>query len=230
MGRQSKKTIPKYDVRNPSDFSELIFFLDGYRVMQYTEFTYIEKMVKEGRLGNKFKEEWDSIKKLLMKMAALPSDMKHLIRLAKLQQIMVFISNITYPLVLLLIAILFFMTWGKDFENIRQITSALGYVSMPVIVLILTAKIGPILISKRISDELKKHREKNLERYITYENQVKEIVQELISSLSYELKKRTGNTEKNRFKVFNTDYVGIRIVRGQGLFRKFYEVEISNND
>jgi hypothetical protein len=77
---------------------------------------------------------------------------------------------------------------------------------------------------------LKKHREKNLERYITYENQVKEIVQELISSLSYELKKRTGNTEKNRFKVFNTDYVGIRIVRGQGLFRKFYEVEISNND
>jgi hypothetical protein len=232
MGRPTKKIIPKYDVRDPNDFSELIFFLDSYRVLQYTEFAYIEKMVNEGRLGNRFKEDWDSIKKLLTKMATLPRDMRHLIGLAKIQQIMNFISNITYPLVLLLLAVLFFMTWGRNFESTRQITSILGYVSVPIIATILTAKIVPIFIGKRISDELRRHREKNLERYQTYENQIKNIVQELINSLSYELKKRARSNKENRLiiRVFNTDYYGIRIIRGQSWFRKFYEVELAHDD
>lgn len=233
MGRFSRRVVPRYDVGDPHDFAELIFFLDGYRVLQYTEPAYIEKMVKEGRLGRRFKEEWDFVKRLLMKMAALPPEVRHLVGWAKIQQVMNFISGVTYPLVLALLAVLFFMTFGRDYEGVRQITGILGYVSIPILGLVLTAKIAPLFIGKKISDELQRYRQRNLDRYQGYENQIKEIVQDLIHSLAYKVRRqklREPEEASSRgfiLRVFNIDYDGIKVVKGVGRFRKFFEVELT---
>jgi len=234
MGRYGKRVVPRYDVKEPQDFAELIFFLDSYRVLQYTELTYIEKMVREGRLGMRFKEEWDSVRRLLIKMAGLPHEIRHILGWAKLQNMMNFVGSVTYPLVLLLLAILFFMTWGREYEGVKQITGILGYVSIPILGLVVTAKVAPLFIGKKISDELQRYRERNLEKFQSYENQIKEIVQDLIHSLAYEARRRKlrpkseeTSAPKLTLRVFNTDYEGIRVVKGAGRFRKFFEVELT---
>lgn len=234
---------PKYDVKDPDDFSELIIFLDGYRVHHYEEPKWIERLVKAGRLGYRFRQEWDDVKHMLHKMAALPKSMHHLLRLAKLQSFVRFLGYLVSAFTFALMGISLFFFWGRNPEGLQTLVTILSYAAIPLVSFILLASVGPPYLGHRIYKELDRYRTQNPERFREFEARLKTLVQDLIDSLSNEINRRRLEEKKEEkgdqkrgkfqqksskgeftFELFNPDYDGIQIRRKPRWLRKYYSV------
>lgn len=242
--KSRKGFIPKYDVKDPDDFSELIIFLDGYRVHHYEEPKWIERMVKAGRLGYRFRQEWDEVKHMLHKMAALPKSMHHLLRWAKLQSFLRLLGYLVSTFTFALMGLSLFFFWGKNPEGVQVLVTILTYAAIPLISLILLASVGPPYLGQRIYKELDRYRAQNPERFREFETRLKTLVQDLIDSLSDEVNRRRleegrekgGNHKRDSkprqksdkgeftFDLFNPDYDGIQVRRKPRRLRKYFSV------
>ncbi len=228
----------------------MIVLLDGYRSLNYADPRRIEGLIQQGRLGKRLREDWWEIRKILNKLAALPSNLRYLTTLAKIQNYLRAVSQLISAAVLLIVAAFFFFYWGRNPEAAKQITDILTYIAPPLIAMLAVAKIAPFIISSKISKALENYRRENLERFVELENRIKVIVQQLIDSLSYETMKRKRAAEKRRnpqqeeeggiseerrwlelkFDLMNIDYRGIKVVKWPGKIKKYYTVMIDVGD
>jgi predicted PurR-regulated permease PerM len=174
----------RYDITNFPVFSEFIFLLDSYRVQQYTELKWADKVIEEGKMGFYFKRDWEEIRKTLTKMARVPAELHYLLNWAKYQNMFKFIGNIISTVMLLIFALSVFFAFARD-RSLFTAFANLIVILLPVVVIgLFVSFAGPPIISRKIYQRLSEYRAKNKEQFEKWEAQIKFIVQNLILSAS----------------------------------------------
>lgn len=186
-----------YTVKSLETLKDLIFLIDGYRVHHYEEIRWVERAVKAGDLGWKFRQDWDGIKRILTKTATLPKPLSHLFKWAKIQVYIRFIGLVVSTLTMLLLGVTFFFQWGRMPGGMSLIATTLGYIAVPLIISIMVSFLGPPLIARKIDRELSEYRQKNPRRFRIFDLRLKATAQNLIDSLVHQVKtSKMGDKER----------------------------------
>jgi hypothetical protein len=182
---QSSLKQPKYDLKDAQAAADAIFFFDSYRIHQYTEPKWIERATEAGRLGYTFRREWNDIKRIIIKLAKVPSSLMHVMNWAKYQNYVRMLGNVMATIVLVLFGFGAFFYYGRNQSSALLIGQLMTYIVPVVASGLIISYAGPIVIARRIDKELQSYRNQNPTRFVEAEAQLKVIVQDLIDSLAY---------------------------------------------
>ena len=193
-----KKSKPLlYDVRNIETLKSIIFLLDGYRIHHYEEISWVDRAVDRGDMGWRFRDDWHEIRKMLVDLATVPKSLLRVMKWADYQAILRLVGLISSTIVILMVGTTLFFYWGRQTANVTLITTILSYLSMPVIGMLVLSFAGPLLIARKINNELSNYREAHPEKFTRYVPRIREVVQTLIDSLVDAVKKGKGNPAKS---------------------------------
>jgi len=189
---QKKSERVVYDAKNLETLKSLIFMIDAYRIHHYEEIAWVDRAVERGDLGWRFRYEWDELRKILMDMATVPKSLLHLLKWANIQSYLKLIGLIMSTIMIGLVGISLFFFWGRQPGSLAWATTILSYVAVPLIAALIVSFAGPPLIARKIYRELTLYRDAHPEKFVKYEPRLKQIVQNLIDSLVYAVKKGRG--------------------------------------
>ncbi len=223
MSKKIKKegepiTIP--DKANEKVLINVIYILDSYRSCNFIEFSDTNSRIMKGDLGGRFRGFWLGLMKVFNKMARNPENIEGLDRLN-------YIRYFCFPLGTLLmlggvVSLLVLLVANIPISIITFIPLVLYLSSCAFFILGQWLKI-------KIGRKITEHYNANpdiLKKEITY---LKNLNQRLINQLIRVLKhKRAIDTrfklEKYKFRIFNSDYSKLNVLKSPGRFRKKYLV------
>lgn len=204
MEREIKKSKNRvYTINNLETLKNLIFLIDCYRVHHYEEIDWVDKAVKAGELGWGFRRDWKNIKRILMKMAALPKPLFHLSRWARIQEYVRFIGMIVSTFTMIVMGVTFFFFWGRKPGSVSLITTMLGYIAAPLIIAFVVSFLAPPLIARKIQGELSRYRQEHPKKFQIFDFHLKETVQILIDSFVHQAKTTRMRGEKQSESYFD---------------------------
>jgi hypothetical protein len=189
--KKSERVI--YDVKNIETLKSFIFLIDGYRIHHYEEIAWADRAVDRGDMGWRFRTEWDELRKILIDHATVPKSLLHLLKWADIQGYLKLIGLVMSTVVILLVGVSLFFFWGRQPVNLALTTTVLSYLAVPLIVMLVVSFAGPLWIARKIDGELSKYRKAHPEKFLRYEPQLKEAVQNLIDSLVEAVRKGKAN-------------------------------------
>jgi hypothetical protein len=188
----------RYDITNFQVFSEFVFLLDSYRVEQYTELKWADKVVEEGKMGYYFKNDWEEIRKILTKMARVPVELRYLLSWAKYQNMLRFIGNLISTVVVLIFGLGIFFAFSRNRVLYTEFANLIILLVPVIIVGLVISFAAPPIIARKIYTRLREYREKNLDQFLQWEGQIKAIVQNLILSASQQAKENKLKEEPDQ--------------------------------
>lgn len=202
-------------------FASLIILLDGYRVNRFEDLKWVDRAAGEGKFGRKFASQWDEVRKILCKMAAIPGYMSHLTKWVTIQTYLLLIGSIFSVTVSVLFVGVFlsYMTW-----KVVWLQKMLLYISVPAVIGMAAAFLGRPLISYKVAKEVDRYCADHPEKFGPLRLQVKDIVQKLISDFSKYIQIAGKDLNEHRIALYNVDYAGIKVVKKPTRFSKYYFV------
>ena len=193
-------TRKRYDFTDFGVFSEFVFLLDSYRVQQYTELKWADRVVDEGKMGYSFKRDWEEIRKILTKMARVPVELRYLLKWARYQQLLRFVGNIISTMMFLLFGLTVFFAFGGNRAVYSSLANVIVYLLPVVAGGLILAFVGPPIVARKIYRKLTEYRERNIGQFREWESQLKVVIQNLILSASQQARegklKDEGEKEK----------------------------------
>jgi len=222
LGKATKKDVfynlGKYP--NMSVLRGLIALIDGYLAYFFDDPDPYDRAIKQGALGKEFANEWKEIYKTLYKIAytlkRVPEIRKYIVAQGAFR-------SFSLPLTLTgaLLAI-FSMFPDVPVHPILLLIAAFMLATTGAIALILSWIAG-----KKVADAVDSYFKEHREKYKFKRAYLKSVVQKLLYSLAYYLKKDGVDLNKFKFKMFNSFYKGIIVLKRPKLFRKKYLVRFN---
>ena len=205
---------------NMSVLKGLISLIDGYLAYFFDDPDPFDYAIKRGALGKEFANEWREIYRTLYKIAytlkRIPEIRKYVVAQGTLR-------SLSLPLSLTggLLAI-FSIFASEPFNPLLMLIAGS---------LVATAGAGALILSwiagKRVAETIDKYFKEHKEKYKFKRTYLKKVVQKLLYSLAYYLKKEGTDLENFKFKMFNSFYEGIIVLKKPKLFRKKYIVKFN---
>lgn len=217
----AKRKKPKF--RREIDLktlTNLITLLDCYRIDRYVELDSMEKAIKDGKLG-RFDVRWKEIRRILYKIGSLPKLSATVDKLLKIRgrvKILATIGAYFFVFGLGVFILTFFDVCPEWLEH------TYAYIAMPSIIIIVGTRLADEYISRKIALEIEKLSKTHSKKFRFLRERLKEIAQELIDQLSSYIRNRNEDADKYDFDLYNTDYIGIKIIKSPGRLRKYYTV------
>jgi len=215
--QKTRKEKPFYDLgKNPdiNSIASLIALIDGYLANFFDDPDPYDRWIKQGALGREFAAEWRETYRTLYKIAKtikkIPEIQKYVVAQGALRSLSVPLT--LFAASLAIVSLLFTKPLG--FLMLAFIMASVGAVAL---VLSWTA-------GKKVADSIDNYFKVHYEKYKFKRAYLRNVVQKLIFSLAYYLKKKDMELERYRFKLFNAYYKGIRVLKKPKLFRKRYLV------
>jgi hypothetical protein len=187
------------------EVARMIALLDGYRSNHFDDFSRFEKIVKQGKLGRGFREEWDETKKNLLKLSG---SVKAIPEVASWARAHTAFRASTVILIILGFAIVFTQTalfW-------LYVGSGIFYGGIFVFALAWFA-------GMKVTKNLQRYFERHPKEYKSAKEFLKERAQELIFALRDHMKRQ--GIESRRLDLFNVDYQGITKPKKSLLTRRY---------
>jgi len=206
---------------SPDDLRKAIYLIDSYRAHLFYDISWIDKRVKEGKLGNRFKVRWKKLRKVMIKMASISNEIAGVRKLAKIQNYLEASWQIIVPLIVL-IAFLSVLA-PQSFSLIKGTTVYLTVIAFSSIILGL---VGRFIIGWKIGRKIEEHFLKNPEAHEFKIYEVRNAVQLLIDELRKFLKESNQNPSKHRIGLNFMDYKYVKMVKKPKPWRKYYIAEI----
>ena len=196
--------------------ANVISLLDGYRINYFRDYQWIVKADKERRLSRSFSEKWKAIRPVLDKMASVPRSSNVIVKLFKIQTYLR-IATYTSVAVFFGVAMLSIISYSSGGLAIMD---WLTYVSTIALVFIVGTFTGTPVINRMITAQVDKYVNSRPTKFMSHKAEIKETVQALIEDLSKMVRLYRQDPKRIRFNLFNTDYMGIEIVRKRGKIRR----------
>ena len=214
MKRKKQKTYGKVDLATLRDF---IVILDGYRVRDYTDTEFMDKAVVEGKLGSKFMENWKEIRKILIKMASSSASIPDVVKFIKIRDAIGFVSMILMTAAFVLVIL-----------QIALKQSILGFygefIYLSAFILLIVTIISRFLINRKIGLKIEKYHTENPEKFRNHLLRLREVVQDLLYSLSKHIKLSGGDPDDYKMRLYDVDYKRIKIIQEPDRWRRYYVV------
>jgi len=214
MKQEKQRTHGKVDLATLRDF---IVILDGYRARDYTDIEFMDKAVVEGKLGSKFVEDWKEIRKILIKMASSSASIPGVVKFIKIRDFIGFISMIFMTAAFTLV--IFQIALKKSFLGLYG-----EFVFLSTFILLIVSIISRFLINRKIGLKIEKYHAENPEKFRNHLLRLREVVQDLLYSLSKQIKLSGEDPEDYKMKFYNADYKRIKIVEEPDRWGKYYVV------
>jgi len=194
---------------------DLIEVLDGYRVYIYTDVEFIDKAVKEGKLGKGFMEEWREIRKTLKEMASSAASIPNVIKFMKIRETIGFISMllITTAFVLLIIQIALKVSPFGLFGDL---------IFSSAFILLIASIISRFLINRKIGLKIEAYYAEHHENFKDQRLRLRKITQDLLVRLSNYIKRFSEDENKYQIRLYNVDYKRITVIQEPDRWRKYY--------
>lgn len=214
MKRKEQKTYGTVDLATLRDF---VVILDGYRVHNYADIEFMDKAVVEGNLGSKFMEDWKEIRKILVKMASSSASIPGVLKFIKIRDAIGFISLIfmtaAFVLVILQIALK------------QRVLGLYGeFIYLSAFIFLIASIISRFLINRKVGLKIEKYHTENPEKFRTHLLRLREVVQDLLYSLSKHIKLSGGDPDDYKMRLYNADYKRIKIIQEPSRWRRYYVV------
>jgi len=200
--------------------TDLITFLDCYRVNRYVELDSMEKAVKSGKLG-KFDVDWREIRRILYKIAGLPKLSASINKVVKIRE--------GVKVVEIIVSCLFTFGLGifvlSYFEACPEwLEPAYVYVGLPALIALLGTRLTTEFINRKIALEIEVLSKSHPEKFRFLRARLRDMAQDFIHRLGKHIKDRHEDADKYTIDLYNTDYKGIKILKSPGTLRKHYTV------
>ncbi len=225
MSKSEKKKL-YYDLgKNPSIklLSGLISLIDGYLAYFFDDPDPFDQPIRKGAIGKEFANEWKTIYKTLYKMAytlkRLPEIKKYVFAQGALR-------SFSLPLTLMgAIFAIYSMFPGVPINPLFLLISGFALACIGAFFLIMSWYMG-----KKVAETIDKYFKDHREKYSIKRTYLRDVVQKLLYSLAFYLKNNDFDLDKYKFKLFNSFYKGIIVLKKPGLFRKKYVVKFNVKD
>ncbi|MHA1754958.1 MAG: hypothetical protein ACTSYR_05535 [Candidatus Odinarchaeia archaeon] len=213
----------------------IISLIDGYRINRCPDFRKLDESIKKGILGRKFAESWKNIRKVLWRIGTFP---KNIPSVNKMMTIRI-LTQITSIIMMVIASVMVIAALFIELPSIVMFSGLTLYV-------VASAVLGfSMLIRRRIAIKIAEYYYEDRARWTKEQQFLKRKVQQLIDALIRHLRKlkiagkdkNLNKLEKNasvkeynkimakyKFKLFNVDYTGIRVIKKPSAIRKHYEV------
>lgn len=211
----------KEDIINLDDVRKAIYLIDSYRAHLFYDITWIDKKVAEGKLGKRFRSSWKNLRKTMIKMASISSEIAGVRKLAKIQNYLEALWQICVPLVVIAVFLSLFLPQNLSFaKGITIYLLAIAFSSM------ILGIIGRFIVGGKIGRKIEGHflRNPDAQRFKSYE--IKEMVQLLIEELRMRIRESNQNPRKHLIGLNFLDYKNIRVAKSPRPWRKYYLVEV----
>lgn len=212
--------------------TNIITLIDGYRINYCPDFRKIDEGIKKGVLGRNFAERWKNIRKILWSIGTFPQQIpkvKNLTRFRYIFQLSGLLMMIASTIVLLVNSFIYF---GFIVSSISMIMYVLGGSLITL----------GILLKRRIALKISDYYRKDNTRFSKEQEYLHAVTQELINGFTRYLRKRIyeglekdlagldklsekeyiKKLKKYKFKLYNDDYTGIKIIKKPSPLRKYF--------
>lgn len=214
--QQQKESITDLDA-----LRKAIYLIDSYRVHLFYDIAWIDKKVAEGKLGKRFRASWKNLRKTMIKMASISSEIAGVRRLAKIQNYLEALWQICVPLVVIAVFLSLFAHQNLSF--VKGMTTYLLAIAFSSIILGL---IGRFVIGGKIGKKIDGHFQRNPEAHKFKSYEIKEAVQLLIEELRMRIRESNQNPRKHLIGLNCLDYKNIRVAKKPMPWRKYYLAEV----
>lgn len=197
----------------------LLTVFDGYRIHRTFDLGFIDKKIGKGDLPRSFVQQWGTMRPVLTKLAAVGPKVPGVESWLNRRQTMSFASmaSLTIAVPVLVITWVFQISW-----------------LIPYAILLAFLAIGLMLISwlssswynRKVAWAIHEYVELNLPLVSNERRYLKKWVQQLITHISFLMRKAGEDPERNPVKFYNADYTGIEVQKEPGGMRKHYVVHI----
>jgi len=216
---QKSKKPYYYLGKNPDlDFlRSLILLIDGYLTYFFDDPDPYDRWIRRGALGREFLSEWREVYKTLYKIAGSIKRIPGLKGYVMIQGMLrAFSIPITLTAALLPIA---GAVWGRflEFMILSFIMAFVGALAL----------IFSWIAGKKFAEGIDQYFKTHKEKFKFKRSYLRDVVQRLIYSLAYYLKKRGEDLSEYKFKLFNSFYDGIIVLKKPKWFRKKYLVKFN---
>ncbi|MFX0201405.1 MAG: hypothetical protein ACFFCW_35260 [Candidatus Hodarchaeota archaeon] len=195
--------------------AKLVGLLDGYLAYFFDDPDPYDKWIKQGALGRAFATEWkknetySTLYKIANSIKEIPGLQKYVSIQGALRSLSLVFTIFASTMVM---ASLFL-------EIPLVLLGAFAIASIGSITLI-----GSWIAGKKVADNIDNYFKAHQEKYKFKKASLRNMAQKLIFSLAYYLQKKEIKLESYKFKLFNANYKGLRVLKKPKLFRKRYIV------
>lgn len=220
---KKKKEAKRYfDVGKDLDITllkRIILLIDGYLVCHFKSAEFFKEKVKEGKVGREISHEWEKIEDSLLNIRKVIASIPGVDRLLKIQSL----TQIASLCFLMASVVLVTSTM------IMQIPISTFYQFYLIIIWGALALITISYIASQKADRIIRNHFEHEDLKKLYEHKyLQKTVQRLLYTLSYYFKVHGIDPSKHPLELYNSDYDGINIKKTPGLFRRTYQVIVSN--
>jgi len=212
--------------------TNIITLIDGYRINFCPDFRKIDEGVKKGVLGRNFAERWKNIRKVLWSIGTFPSNIpkvKTMTRFRYLFQLSGLVTMIASTIIILINA----------FFNLGYFLNAIGMIMYVIGGSLIT--LG-VLVKRRVAIKISEYYRQDNERFEKEQQYLRAVTQDLINGLIRYLRRRMyeglekdlkglenasekeyiKKLQKYKFKLYNDDYTGVKIIKKPSPIRKYF--------
>jgi len=202
-----------------SSLINVISLLDSYRINRCEDFRWVDNSIKKGKFGQKFRRVWKDARKILCKIARMPSSSRYIVRLMKIREFILFFG-FAFPTTFMALSLIYAVSpsslpW-QPFPGFLSFIAILAFAIMLLTIII------PRYIDRKIAIFMEKFYQKDPAKYGNLHAQLKFIVQDLIFHVCRSIECLNHDPTKFRIKLYNIDYGGIRLLKKPSRVRKFY--------
>lgn len=214
---QSKKE----SVIDPDAVRKAIYLIDSYRAHLFYDIAWIDKKVAEGKLGKRFKISWKNLRKTMIKMASISSEIAGVRKLAKIQNYLEALWQICVPLVVIAVFLSLFVPQNLSFvKGMTIYLLAIAFSSM------ILGLIGRFVVGGKIGRKIEGHFLRNPDAHKFKNYEIRASVQLLIEELRIHIRESNQNPHKHLIGLNFLDYKNIRVSKKPRPWRKYYLAEV----
>jgi len=219
MKRKGVLEKPYYsmgDKPNLKFLGSLILLIDGYLAYFFDDPEPFNHYIKRGALGSELQKDWKEVYKILYKMAytlkTIPTLRTYVVMQGALRS---FSLPLTLTGTILAISSIFF----------KESYTLMVAVAIFLAVLGMIALVGSWYMGKKFADTITDYFTSHDKKFELKRIFLRNVVQKLLFSFAYYLKKDGTDLKRYKFKLFNAFYKGIKVVKKPKFFRKKYIVQ-----
>ena len=194
----------------------LILLIDGYLAYFFDDPEPFNRYVRKGVLGSEFKNDWKEVYRILYKMAftlkTIPALRIYVVMQGALRA---FSLPLALTGTMLAISTMFFKESYPLIVTAAVILAVLG----------MTALVGSWVMGKKFADTINSYFMAHDKKFEVKRMLLRNVVQKLLYSFAYYLRKNGTDLTKYKFKMFNGNYKGLKVIKKPWLFRKKYIVQ-----
>jgi hypothetical protein len=206
----SSKSKHREISQKDSGIAQMITWFDGYSTLHLVDPLRIERLLKS-RSGSDLDLVWKNVKKDISAIVELPASSEQVKKFSRLASYARLASMILAGVSFVILILIYFFQSRLKLQGDQIIAPALVIAFLYVMIMV------SLFASRRMNSAVRSYYQEHSHELSKSTARLKEAAQTLIDRLQRDVTSHNLDPMQYKFKIFQTDYRNITVLRGNGL-------------